>query len=58
MKEMLSMNLKSRFGDVASDFIQTLNAIKDFDYLKAIFSKSLSYDNFDHFKKSLAPASI
>ena len=58
MKEMLSLNLKARFGDVASDFIHTLNAIKDFDYLKAIFSKSLAYDNFDHFKKSLATASI
>ncbi|KPA16696.1 hypothetical protein MHK_003086, partial [Candidatus Magnetomorum sp. HK-1] len=58
MREMLALNLKNRFGDVSSDFINALNAIKDFDYLKALFSKSFSYDNFDHFKKNLATAQI
>ena len=56
MREMLSLNLKNRFGEVSSDFIQTLNAIKDFDYLKTLFSKSYSYDSFDNFQKSLATA--
>jgi hypothetical protein len=58
MKEMLALNLKNRFGDVSADFISALNAIKDLDYLKRIFSESFSYDNFDLFKKNLAVVPI
>ena len=54
MREMLALNLKNRFGGVSSDITNALNAIKDFDYLKTLFSESFSYDNFDHFKKKLA----
>ena len=58
MQEMLALNLRSRFGDASSDIINTVYAIKDFDYLKALFSASLSYDNYDHFKKNLATVVI
>ncbi|KPA16825.1 hypothetical protein MHK_003011 [Candidatus Magnetomorum sp. HK-1] len=58
MREMLVLNLKNRFGEVSSDIINALNAIKDFDYLKSLFSESFSYDNFDNFKKNLATAQV
>jgi len=58
MKEMLALNIKIRFGDVSADFINAINAIKDFDYLKTLFSESFLYDNFDLFKKNLATATI
>jgi hypothetical protein len=58
LRKMLALNLTKRFGDVTSDFIAALNKIKDFDYLTSLFSNSFSYDNFDHFKKSMVTAKI
>jgi predicted transposase YdaD len=53
MREMLELNLKNRFGKLSYDVTAAINSIKDVDYLKALFSKSFSYDNIDHFKKNL-----
>jgi predicted transposase YdaD len=54
MREMLALNLKNRFGNVSSDVMQSLSAIKDFEFLKTLFSESYSYDNYDLIKKRLA----
>jgi hypothetical protein len=53
MREMLALNLTNRFGELSYDVTAAINSIKDVDYLKALFSKSFSYDNIDHFKKNL-----
>jgi len=58
MKEMLEFNLKKKFGDVASDSINVLHRIKDYDYLKELFSTYFVYDNYDLFKRKLATANI
>jgi len=58
MREMLALNLKNRFGNVSSDVMQSLSAIKDFEFLKILFSESYSYDNYDHLKKRLATVNI
>jgi len=58
MKEMLEFNLKNKFGDVASDIINALHRIKDYDYLKELFSTYFVYDNYDLFKRKLVTANI
>ena len=58
MRDMLALNLKNRFGNVSSEIMNSLHAIKDFDYLKELFSASFSYDNVDLFKKRLATVKI
>jgi hypothetical protein len=54
MREMLALNLKNRFGNVSSDVMQSLSSIKDFEFLKTLFSESYSYDNYDLIKKRLS----
>jgi predicted transposase YdaD len=58
MKEMLEFNLKNKFGDVASDSINALHRIKDYDYLKELFSTYFVYDNYELFKRKLVTANI
>ena len=58
MRDMLALNLKNRFGELSYDITNAINSIKDFDYLKVLFSKSFSYDNIDHFKKNLVTVNL
>jgi len=55
---MLELNLKNRFGELSYDVTTAINSIKDVDYLKALFSKSFSYDTIDHFKKNLVTVNV
>ncbi|ETR73470.1 MAG: hypothetical protein OMM_06904 [Candidatus Magnetoglobus multicellularis str. Araruama] len=56
MREMLVFTLNQRFGNVSSDIVNAIYAIKDFDYLKSLFAASFSYNNFDHFRQYLSTA--
>ena len=58
MKELFVLNIKNKFGDVSADFMNALNAIKDFDILKDLFSESFSCENYDHLRKKLATVNI
>ena len=55
MRKLLVMNLVNQFGNLTSDILEAVNAIKDFDYIQALFAKSFTYDNVESFKQCLVP---
>ena len=58
MREMLALNIQKRFGDVSSDIMTTIYSIRDFEYLKDLFSASYSYEDYDLLKKKLKTIKI